>query len=142
MPDPQPVVRVEQHNGDATIDVRAGDERGCLRGAVHGLAQLAGAPVAPPVDGRRSRMVAVDGREPVERLVALLNELIATIDVEGVVATDADVTVREGGAEAAVWLASLDPAAVVAPPKAATWHEARCEPAAGGGWHARVVIDR
>lgn len=141
MPGPQPVVRVEEHNGDATIDVYAVDERGCLRGAVHGLAQLAGAPDAPPGDGR-SWTVAVDGREPVERLVALLNELIATIDVEGVVATDADVTVREDGAEATVWLAPLDPAAVVAPPKAATWHEARCEPAAGGGWHARVVIDR
>lgn len=153
MTDAQPEVRVDEHNGDAAVDVRAADEAACLRGAVHGLAQLAGAPAASSAGGHPLRTVVVDGGKPADRLVALLNELIATIDVEGMVAVDANVAVDAdvavdanvavdaGRVEAAVWLAPIDPATVVAPPKAATWHGARCEPA-GGGWHARVVIDR
>lgn len=137
----QPEIRVDEHNGDAAVDVRAADEAACLRGAVQGLAQLAGAPADSPAGDHAQRTVVVDGSKPPDRLVALLNELIATVDVEGRVAVDADVTVGAERVEAAVWLAPVDPAAVVAPPKAATWHGAQCEPA-DGGWHARVVIDR
>lgn len=138
---PQPTVRLAEHNGDATIDVRARDEAAGLRGAVQGLATLAGAPADLRSSGD-DRRVAVEASEPVERLVALLNELIAIVDVEGLLAVDADVAVDDHRAEAAVRLAPLDPGAAAAPPKAATWHAARSEPVAGGGWHARVVIDR
>lgn len=137
----QPTVRVAEHNGDATIDVTAADETACLRGAVQGLAALAGAPAESPSTGHGQRMVAVDATEPVERLVALLNQLIVIVDVEGLVAVDADVAVGDRRVEAAVRLAPLDPAAVAAPPKAATWHGAQSQPA-DGGWHARVVVDR
>lgn len=137
----QPTVRVDEHDGDATIDVTAMDEPGCLRGAVQGLAVLAGAPADSPSHGHDQRIVAADASEPVERLVALLNELIVIVDVEGLAAVDADVAVDDRRAEAAVRLAPLDPAAVTAPPKAATWHGAQSQPD-GGGWHVRVVVDR
>lgn len=140
MTTPQPTVRVTEHNGDATLDVTAEDEAAGLRGAVQGLAALAGAPVDRGSHGD-DRTVAVEAGEPVERLVALLNELIAIVDVEGLVAVDADVAVGDRRAEAAVRLAPLDPAAAAAPPKAATWHDARSQPD-DAGWHARVIIDR
>ncbi len=142
MTGPQPRVRVAEHNGDATIDVTGADEAACLRGAVQGLAALAGAAAASPSNGRDQRTVAVDAGEPVERLVALLNELIVIVDVEGLVAVDADnVAVGDSRVAVVVRLAPLDPAAVAAPPKAATWHGARSQPG-GGRWHARVVVDR
>lgn len=140
MRDDQPAVDVTEHNGDATIEVTAADEAECLRGAVQGLASLAGASGA--IAASRHQALQVDGDEPVERLVALLDELIALIDVEGLVATDARVTVGREGAQATVALAPLDPAEVVAPPKAVTWHGARCEATGDGRWHARVVVDR
>jgi SHS2 domain-containing protein len=106
---------------------------------VQGLAALAGA--GSGEGGAEPRVVRVDGREPVERLVALLDEVVALTDVEGVAAADAAVTVSDGWAEARLDLAPIEPAAVVAPPKATTWHGAVCEPA-GDGWRARVIIDR
>lgn len=162
----QPVVCVIDHDGDAALEIEAGDEAGCLRGAVWGLASLMGVartapagtagdapaaassaatPARPAGDVARrpdAREVRVDGATPVERLVALIDRVIAVIDVEGLVAVDADVTVTGDHADAHLALAPCDPGEVAAPPKAATWHAAASEPTDDGGWRARLLIDR
>jgi SHS2 domain-containing protein len=74
--------------------------------------------------------------------VGLVDHAIAIIDVEGLVAVDADVAAAGDHAEARLTLTPIDPAQVVAPPKAATWHEAVCGPHGQGCWHARILIDR
>lgn len=157
----QPAVRVLDHDGDAALRIDAVDEAGCLRGAVRGLASLVGleptapegmvddaAAAAPPppaagdAPSPTERRARVAGATPVERLVALIDHVIALIDVEGLAAVDADVAVAGDHADARLVLAPVDPAEVVAPPKAATWHGVACGAAGPGRWHARVVIDR
>lgn len=141
MGDDQPAVRVIDHDGDAALEIDAADEAGCLRGAVWGLASLAGVAGAGPA-AMAERRILVAGSTPVERLVGLIDHAIALIDVEGLAPMDAQVAVGGDHADVGLAVAAVDPGEVAAPPKAATWHGVACEATGPERWHARILIDR
>lgn len=138
--DDSATVEVTEHGGDAAIDVAAEDEASCLAATARAFGQLVGDGATGAIPARR--YVRVEGDEPVDRLLALLDKLIEFVDVKGLVAFDAELAVRSGRAEGLVHLMALDDVeATGSPPKAVTWHGARCERDHDGRWRAHAVVD-
>lgn len=125
---------------DLGIEVVGPDIAACLDAALEGLA-AATADVQD--DARRDRVdVSVDGMEPSDLLMGVLEEAIVLLDTEGVLATGlADATVDASGVRGQLEVVDLDAVRVHGPaPKAVTWHEVRLAPA-DEGWSGAVMID-
>ena len=95
-----------------------------------------------PVRAVSERTFEVSGDDRVERLVALLGEVIYVYDVERFLPASVEVSEGEDGVRARVEGEEFDPARhwIEREVKAATYHAATFEPAATG-WEARVVFD-
>ncbi len=133
---------LSEHSGDLAIAVRGPDEAACLAAAVRGLAAAVGE--VTPQATRAHQPIVVTGSTPTRRLVALLQEAIAALDADGLLAVDLrDPRVAQHRlAGSLVVVALTDVEATGPPPKAVTWHEAHLAPdPEGHGWRGRVVVD-
>lgn len=124
---------------DLAIRVRGRDPLVCLAAAVEGLAASV-AEVRPGVERRRVPL-RLPGDQPADMLVSLLDEVIALLDTEGLLAVGLADATLDRGLRGELEVVDLDGVVVHGdPPKAATWHDARLEPARGR-WEGSVTID-
>lgn len=124
---------------DLAIRVRGRDPVACLAAAVEGLAASV-AEVGPGVERRRVPL-RLPGDQPAGLLVALLDEAIALLDAEGLLAVGLADAALDDGLRGELVLVDLGGVVVHGDsPKAATWHDARLEPVRGR-WEGSVTID-
>lgn len=124
---------------DLAIRVHGHDALACLVAAVEGLAASV-AEVDPGVE-RRCVPLRLPGDQPADLLVSLLDEAIALLDTEGLLAVGLADATLDHGLRGDLVVVDLDEVVVHGdPPKAATWHDARLEPVRGR-WEGSVTID-
>lgn len=129
-----------EHTADLAIRAWAPDLRGLVEEAARGMLDVL-LDAAPPA--REQREVVGEGTEPEELLVDCLREILALLQVEGVVPVSVEVSqVREGRARCRVGVAPIGEArdALAQEIKAVTYHGleiARRE----GGLEVTVVFD-
>ncbi len=125
---------------DLGILVTGPTPEACLTAAVEALAaSLADVDPAAP---RHRAPVALTGEGPAELLVALLDDAIVRLDVDGhLTVTLVDAQLRGARLEGELELVELASVTVhgVAP-KVATWHDLRLEPV-GDRWEGEVTLD-
>ena len=113
--------RVVEHTADVAVELWAPDEAALLVEGLRAIVSLMteGAALAPDA----SRQVSIDALDPEDRLVQWLNEIIYLALVEGFLASDAVVGLREGGLDAT--LAGVQDAAhlIRGELKSVTYHE-------------------
>ena len=132
--------RIAGRGSDLGIDVSGPTAEACLKAAVAGFA-AALAEVEPTVE-RTRRPVSVVGDAHTDLLVGLVDEAILRLDADGELAVGlTDVDISGDGLHAVLEVVDLAAARVHgAAPKAATWHDARLEPA-GDHWDGHVMLD-
>ncbi len=128
-----------EYGSDLSLRVWGESVPACLDAALHGFAShIAEIPPAAATDG-----VPIDiAGNPAELLVGILDEAIAALDIEGTLACGlGDVRVDDRRAHGSLIAVALRGLVLRgAPPKAATWHDARLEPT-DRGWQGHVVLD-
>ena len=133
--------RLGGHDGDVAIEAWGPNDTACLTEAMAGLvgsfARTEG--VAP----RAVRPLRTDEAEPEAALVALLEDVLYRLEVDGEVPVRIHLAAAEGGGyrgEAGVVSADdLEPAGPV--PKAITYHDLTVTHGVDG-WRCHVVVDR
>ena len=128
-----------EYGSDLSLHVRGESVTACLDAALRGFASH----IAAIWSGRATDGVPIDiAGHPAELLVGILDEAIAALDIEGTLACGlGDAQVDDRGARGSLAAVALDALVLRgAPPKAATWHDARLEPT-DGGWQGHVVLD-
>lgn len=129
-----------EHTADIGLRARGADLAEAFANAGRGLAALIADPAA--VEPREEREVSLPPDEPVELLVAWLNELLYLLDAEGFLPAAIEVgTVGPEGLVARLRGERLDPARheMKTGVKAATYHQARVE--CDGGCLVQVILD-
>ncbi|MFO8077012.1 MAG: archease [Actinomycetota bacterium] len=127
-----------EHGGDLDVAVWGPTLPSCLDAALAALATH----VAEVGDeqARERRPVEVTG-PPEALLVGLLDEAIALLDAEGLVACGFEGDVADAALKGEVVAVSLEGLALLgAPPKAATWHGAWLVDSEDG-WRGHVILD-
>lgn len=129
-----------RYGSDLAVEVTAPDEAGCLAGAVRALA----GEVARPDDlaTRHHERIEIFGDQALDRLVGLLNHMIARLDTDGQLTVDlVDPAVERDRLRGRLVLVDLGASRSLGPaPKAATWHRLEIAPRQRG-WYATAVID-
>lgn len=129
---------LSEHGGDLDVAVWGPTLHSCLDAALAALATH-----VADVDDRQPRTRRpVDVAGPPEALlVGLLDEAIALLDAEGLVACGFEGNVADAALEGEVVGVSLEGLELIgAPPKAATWHGA-CLVKSEDGWRGHVILD-
>jgi len=113
-----------EHTADLAIRAWAPDLRGLVEQAARGMLDvMLDLDAAPPARGHRE--VVGEGPEPEELLVDCLREILALLQVEGMVPVSVEVSqVREGRAHCRVGVAPMEEArdALAREIKAVTYH--------------------
>lgn len=131
------------HAADLGLDLEGPDPGAIIEAAQRGLVQLlfGETPTLPPSEEREVRL-SEEGYA--ELLKAWCESLYRMIEEEGFVPLEARVEEHEPpGFRARVRGATVSREALAAASelKAVTWHQLAFEPAAAGGWRARIIFD-
>lgn len=133
--------RLRPHTADLVVEAWGPTREACIAEAVLGLvdafAVVPGNPVSTPVP------IAFDRADDPELLVAVLEEVVYTCDVLGVVPVDVLLVPTEDGGLAGTFdVVPVEATETVGSvPKAVARSELHLGPDGHGRWHCRVTID-
>lgn len=131
--------RLVPHTADVRIEAWAPTRERCVAEAVAALVDsFAEVPAGGPT---QSVQFEVEPGSDEDVLVAVLDEVIYRLDVEGQLPVATDVTARNGGLDLRMQVIDAGSAELVgAVPKAVSLHELRFTPNAHG-WSCQVTLD-
>lgn len=134
--------RLLPHTADVRLEAWGPTQETCLAEAVRALAEITVDPTEiPPTT---PMPVTLAPTTDIERLVALLEEVIFALDVLGVVPLDAHLTISpdDGALTGHFDVAPLDALpATGSAPKAITRHRLRLDSDHDHTWHCHVTVD-
>ena len=140
---PRGEFREIDHAADLGLDLRGADPGAILEAAQRGLVELLfGEP--PTVEPAVERVVELEEAGYPELLKAWCERLYRLLEEESFLPLETRVEESDPARfRARVRGAILPPEvrAAASELKAVTWHQLAFEPAAGGGWRARVIFD-
>lgn len=132
--------RLLPHTADVIVEAWGEDRDACFEQAVAGLVGVFASTGDTPAG--REHTVRLDGDDPEDLLVELLDEVLFLLDARAEVVATAAVRTHPGGLEATFGLVPVAEVDVVgAVPKAVTYHRLSVGPVEGGGWRSRVTVD-
>lgn len=132
--------RLVPHTADVIVEAWGPDRESCFEQAVAGL--VAAFASTSGTQAAREHTVHLDGDDPEDLLVELLDEVLFLLDAHDEVVVSTTVRSLDGGLAVTFGLVPAAAVEVVgAIPKAITYHGLAAGPADDRGWRCRVTID-
>ena len=129
------------HPADLRIQAWGATREECLAEAVHGLVDSFAIIAGRPAHARTERHLTARSDE--DLLVALINEVIYFLDVDGEIPLSVAVQPAPDGGVVVflVLVRAADAEIIGAMPKAVSSRDLRCAPDPGGRWTCAVTVD-